>query len=138
MKRTFALLCLLGTVALGGCAQQVADFKAKVAAMENAFALATTETVPASTAAVAINAFDALKATATTYGEYCIKQKMAPAVCAVENRRAVVQFVRSGTKARDAVEASVANKTPVLATVYNTMVAAIEGLRAQPIANTGS
>lgn len=134
MKRTFALLCLLGTVALGGCAQQYADFKAKVAQVTQVFELATTTTVPANVVIPAAYAFDAVKAAATNYGEYCIHENMAPAICSSDVRRVVVKSMRSGTAARNALKASIANNTPALATAYNAMVQAMDALKAQPIA----
>lgn len=134
MKRALALLCLIGTVALGGCAQQFADFKAKVAQVSQVFELATTATVPANVVIPAAYAFDAVKATATNYGEYCIQEKMVPAICSIDTRRIVVKSMRSGTAARNALKSSIANNTPALSTAYNAMVEAMDALKAQPIA----
>jgi len=133
MKRTIALLCLIGTVALGGCAQFEA-LKAKVSQAVQVIELATTATVKPEVVIAAAYAFDAVKATATNYGEYCIQQKMAPAICAADTRRVVVKSIRAGTAARDALKVNIANNTPALATTYNAMVEALHALEAQPIA----
>jgi len=134
MKRALALLCLVGAVALGGCAQQVAEFKAKVATLQQVFTLATTATVPSDVVIPAAYAFDAVKVTATNYGQYCIQEKMAPSICSAVIRRVVVKSIRTGSAARAALESSVVNKTPALASTYNAMVGALNALKAQPIA----
>lgn len=121
-------------LALGGCAKELADFKAKVSTAVQVFEVATTATVKPEVVIAAAYSFDAVKATATNYGEYCIKEAMAPAICSENIRRTVVRSIRSGTAARNALKASIANGTPALATTYNVMVLALNALKAQPIA----
>lgn len=93
-----------------------------------------TATVPATVVIPTANAFDVLKGTAANYGRYCIQQKMAPAICSVDIRRAVIKFVRSGTAARNQLEGSLASGEPAAATVYNLLVAAVQGLQGTPVA----
>lgn len=120
MKRIVPVLML--TLSLAGCAtlgvvQQVA-----------------TATVPATVVIPAANAFDVLKGTATNYGRYCIQQKMVPAVCSADARRAVIKFVRSGTAARKQLEGSLDRGEPAAASVYNLLVVAVQGLQGTPAA----
>lgn len=115
------------TLSLAGCAslgiiQQVA-----------------TATVPATVVIPTVNAFDVLKGTAANYGKYCIQQKMAPTICSADIRRNVIKFVRSGTAARNQLESSLASGEPAAASVYNLLVAAVQGLQGTPAATfTGS
>lgn len=116
-------LLLTMTLALGACStlqtvQQVA-----------------TATVPVSVVIPTANAFDLLKGTATNYGRYCIANKMPEPICSASNRRAVIRFVRSGTGARNQLEASVINGTPAAASIYNILVAAVQGLQGTPAAS---
>jgi hypothetical protein len=106
--------------------------------LETAYTVATTTTVPANVVIPAANAFDALKATATNYGRYCISQKFAPAICSAANRRAVIKFVRAGTAARIQLESSLSTGQPALGTVYNALIAAVNGLQGTPINNLGT
>lgn len=119
MKRLIIAAAL--TLSLGACStldtiQQVA-----------------TATVPAQAVIPAANAFDILKGTATNYGRYCIANKMPEPVCSASNRRIVIKFVRSGTSARNQLEASLTTGQPAAASVYNTLVAAIQGLKGTPV-----
>lgn len=93
-----------------------------------------TSTVPATVVIPTANAFDVLKGTATNYGKYCIQQKMAPVICSADARRAVVKFVRSGTAARNQLEGSLDRGEPAAASVYNLLVAAVQGLQGTPAA----
>jgi len=92
----------------------------------------TTATVPASAVIPAANAFNILKGTATNYGRYCITNAMPEPICSASNRRLVVKFVRTGTGARNQLQASLTNGQPAAASVYNILVAAIQGLQATP------
>lgn len=92
-----------------------------------------TATVPASVVIPAANAFDILKGTAVNYGRYCIANKMPEPICSASNRRIVVKFVRSGTSARNQLEVSLTTGQPATASVYNTLVAAIQGLKGTPV-----
>jgi hypothetical protein len=93
-----------------------------------------TATVPAAVVIPTANAFDVLKGTATNYGKYCIAQNMAPAICSEGARRAVIKFVRSGTAARKQLEGSLDRGEPAAASVYNLLVAAVQGLQGTPAA----
>jgi hypothetical protein len=92
-----------------------------------------TATVPASVVIPAANAFNILKGTAVNYGRYCIANKMPEPICSASNRRIVIKFVRSGTSARNQLEGSLATGQPAAASVYNTLVAAIQGLKGTPV-----
>lgn len=96
--------------------------------------VATAE-VPAVAVVATANAFDILKGTATNYGRYCIANQMPVPICSASNRRAVIRFVRSGTSARNQLEASLISGTPAAASVYNVLVAAVQGLQGTPVAS---
>jgi len=93
-----------------------------------------TATVPPEVVMPAANTFDILKGAAVNYGRYCIKEKMAPAMCNVASRRAVIKAVRVGTGARDRMVANYENDTPVASSVYNLVVGAISDLKNSPAA----
>lgn len=93
-----------------------------------------TATVPAAVVIPTANAFDVLKGTATNYGKYCIAQNMVPAICSASARRVVIRFVRSGTAAREQLEGSLDRGEPAAASVYNLLVAAVQGLQGTPAA----
>jgi len=118
-------LVLVLSLSLGGCA--TLDTIQKVQEVANA-------TVPASVVIPAANTFNIVKAAATRYGQYCIQQQMAPAICSAPNRRAVVKAVRAGTNARDRMTGSIVNGTPASASIYNLMVGAISDLKNSPAA----
>lgn len=109
-------------LALGGCAN-----------LAGIYTLATTATVPAGDVVIAANAFDALNATATNYGGYCVAQHFPVPVCSKANRRSVIKAVNSGIAAKHALEASITSGQPALSTVYNTLIAAVNVLQASPI-----
>lgn len=115
-------LLLLGLLALGGCST-----------LQNVYTIATTATVPASTVVIAANSFDALKATAVNYGNYCVTQKFPQPICSAANRRSVIKAVNAGTAARIQLEASINTGQPAIATVYNALVGAVNTLTASPI-----
>ena len=116
-------------LSLGACAQvqKVLD-EAK-----GIYDFATTATVSAAQAGIVANAYDALKATATNYANYCITQKFPQPLCSAANRRAVIKGVRSGDAARAQIELSITTGQPVVASLYNTLVAAIQALQTTPI-----
>ena len=119
MKRIgVILLCL----ALAGCAN-----------LQGIYTLATTATVPATSVVIAANSFDALKATAINYAHYCVDQKFPQPICSASNRRAVIKAVRASTAARIQLEASINTGQPAIATVYNTLISAVNALTASPI-----
>jgi hypothetical protein len=110
MKR---LLAIAFALSLGACAQ-----------LNGIYTAATTATVSAGDVVIAANAFDALKATAINYGNYC-----------AANRRAVVKAVNSGTAARVQLEASINTGQSALSTVYNVLIAAVNTLQTSPISS---
>lgn len=101
--------------------------------LQTAYTIATTATVPAGDVVIAANAFDALKATAINYANYCIAQKFPQPVCSVGNRRIVVKSVRAGTAARIQLEASITTGQPAVANVYNALIAAVNALQTSSI-----
>lgn len=125
MKRTLILLLALS---LAGCAGDLAK-------IQGIYTFATTATVPAGDVVVAANAFDALNATATNYGNYCIDQHFPRPLCSAANRRAVIKWVNSGLNAKHALEGSINSGQSALATTYNALIAAVNGLKATPISS---
>lgn len=128
MYRLFAIGLALW---LGGCASLQGD----IAKLQQVYTVVTTTTVPASTVVVTANAFDALKATATNYGRYCIQGKFVDAICSAANRRVVVKAIRTGTAARNQLELSITTNTPAAATLYNLLVTAVNSLTQSPALN---
>lgn len=122
MKVKFGIAIALLALSLGGCAS-----------LQNVYTLATTATVPVGTVVITANAFDALKATAINYANYCVAQKFPQPTCSAANRRSVIKAVNAGTAARVQLEASINTTQPALSTVYNTLVAAVNALTASPI-----
>ena len=116
------ILAFTLALSLGACAN-----------LQGIYTLATTATVPASDVIIAANSFNAVKATATNYGRYCIAQQFPQPICSAANRRAVIKAVRSGTAARNALEGSMNSGQPAIATVYNTLISAVNALNASPI-----
>ena len=125
LKKIFAIAIVALTVA--GCStfQKVVDVAGA--------------TVPAAVVIPAANAFDILKAGATSYGAYCINQRKKvgswPAICSADTRRIVIKTVRSGTAARNQLEMTIETGTPAAASVYNVMIAAIDGVKTTPAAD---
>lgn len=111
----------------------LALFLARCATL-NTIQQVATATVPATVVIPTANAFDVLKGTATNYGRYCIAQNMVPAICSATTRRAVIKFVRSGTAARNQLEGSLDRGEPAAASIYNLLVAAVQGLQGTPVA----
>lgn len=109
-------------LALGGCAN-----------LQGIYTLATTATVPASDVVIAANAFDALNATATNYGSYCVAQHFPVPLCSKANRRTVIKAVNTGISAKHALEGSINSGQPAIATIYNTLIASVNTLQASPI-----
>lgn len=125
MITAFAV-CAIAFLA-SGCASQIAT-------LQQVYALATTATVPASVVRPAANTFDILKGTAANFAQFCVAQKFAPAGCDVATRRTISTFVKQGTAARVQVRSALATNQPVLSTVYNLLVGAVQGLQATPAA----
>lgn len=127
MRKLFTILAV--ALSLGGCAQ----LETAIEDIKGAYVFATTTTVTAGQAGIVANAYDALKGTAVNYGNYCIQQKFPQPVCSAANRRAVIKAVRAGDAARAQIEAPIATGQPIPATIYNTLVAAINALKSTPI-----
>jgi hypothetical protein len=127
MKKLF-VIALLG-LSLGACAQ----LQTAIDDVKGAYTFATTTTVTPGQAGIVANAYDALKGTAVNYGNYCISQKFPQPVCSAANRRAVIKAMRAGDAARIQIEIPLATSQPVTATLYNTLVAAVNALKAAPI-----
>ena len=127
MKKLLVLALLAPLAA--GCAQ----VQTALNDLEGAYTYATTTTVPSGQVGIVANAFDALKATAVNYGNYCIAQKFPQPVCSAANRRTVIKAVNAGTAARIQLEAAIATGQPATATVYNALVAAVQSLQASPV-----
>jgi hypothetical protein len=128
MRKTLNALVLCAGLVLAGCAG--------TQAVLGVFETATTTMVPADKVVAAANAFDILKNGATNYGQYCIDNQMTPTICSAVTRRVVIKGVRGGTGARNQLKASVRNKTPAAASVYNVLVTAVKSLQQTPAANT--
>jgi len=127
MKKLILTIAL--AIGLSGCAQ----LQTAITDLKGAYVFATTTTVTAGQAGIVANAYDALKGTAVNYGNYCVAQKFPQPVCSAANRRAVIRAVRSGDAARAQIEAPITTGQPVTATIYNTLVAAVNALKATPI-----
>lgn len=121
----FALAFAISLSACAGLQKQI-EFAAGV------YTTVTETEVPAKFVVPLANSFDILKAAATNYARYCIKQQMAPAICSADIRRQVVRAVRSGTAARNQLEVSLETGQPALGSVYNVLVSAVNGLKSSP------
>ncbi len=125
------LLILPLLLALGGCAavQKLDELAGAVVGV----------TVTPQQLYIAANAFDATKATASGYFRYCgtyvnLKSHRAlasaPAACSDQNRRIVFTYVRSGSAARNQAETYLATGTSAPRAIYETLIAAVSGLKA--------
>lgn len=123
MKRIFTALAV--AMLLAGCAE--------IQRVEQIYTIATTATVPADVVRPAANAFDILKGTAANFAEFCIGQKMQAPGCDVDTRRRISTFVKQGTRARIQVRAALATNQPVISTVYNLLIDAVNGLKTTPV-----
>jgi hypothetical protein len=94
---------------------------------------AATSSVTPTQAIVAANAFDAAESGATAFLTYC-KSTPADATCVPANRRAVIKYVRAGRAARNQMETYIQTSASVPSAVYNTVVAAMDNLKATPAA----
>src|SRR5574343_631090 len=116
------LLVGLLAVGLGGCAQL------------QALQALTGTTVTPTQAIVAANAFNAAEAGATGYLTFCKSNLTTPA-CSADNRRAVIKYTRAGRAARVQIETYIQTSTSIPVAVYNSMVAAVNDLKATPVIN---
>jgi len=117
------LLVLFVFLALGGCAQ-----------LQTLTTLATTSVTPTQ-AIVAANAFDGVEAGATGYLTYYKTNKNVDVACSASNRRAVISYTRSGRAARNQIETYVQTSASIPSAVYNTLVTAVNNLKASPASN---
>lgn len=132
------LLAALLAVSLGGCATINAD----LTKLKQVYSVATTATVPATTAQIAVSSFQVLEAATTEYLVFC---KSAPSVSAcapgtVTNPgplRLVIKYVRAGRAARDQVKAAGKTNGLIATTTYNLLVTAITNLSASPVSKFG-
>lgn len=122
---TFAAGILVALV-LAGCAGDLAK-------IQQVYTLATTTTISADLVRPAANSFDVLKGTAANFAQYCVSNNFTPTGCDVATRRTISTFVKQGTKARIQMRAALATNQPVLSTVYNLLIDAVNGLKATPV-----
>jgi hypothetical protein len=136
MKKVIVAAMLASTLALGGCAQEMAKLQA-------AYNIATTAAVPASTAQVMVSSFEVLEAGATEYFIYC-KKSPTDSICAAGTvaqpgpLRLAIKYDRDGRKARDQIKAAGKTGALISSTVYNLLVSAVDGLTSTPAANFGA
>ena len=129
--RKLLLALVVGALALGGCAQ----LQNVLSEAKGIYTFATTATVTSGQVGIIANAFDVLKETAYNYARYCVNNKFPQPLCSASNRRDVIKAVTAGTAARVTLEASITSGVPATATVYNTLVSAVNALRQTPISN---
>ena len=127
MKKLLVLLLLAPLVA--GCAQ----LQTALNDIQATYTFATTATVEAGQVGIVANAFDALKATAVNYSNYCVAQKFPQPVCSASNRRIVIKAVNAGSSARIQLESAINTGQPATATLYNALVAAVQSLQSSAI-----
>lgn len=136
MKKLLLVIPL--TLSLGACA----TFNADLARLQQAYTVATTATVPAATAQVAVSSFEVVEAATTEYFKYC-KTNSAASACApgtVANPgplRLVITYVRQGRSARDQIKAAGKSGALISTTLYNLLVSAVTNLTASPAATFG-
>lgn len=127
--RTFIRLGLLCVaITLAGC-QNGALQK-----FEHIYDIATTSTVPADQVRVAATTFDILKGTVDNFAAFCVKNHFTPPGCDIDTRRKISQAIRTGTKIRSSLRGSLATNQPVLSTVYNALIDAVDTIQATPAA----
>ena len=130
MKRIILALTL--ALSLAGCA----TFNADIAKLQQIYAVASTATVPASTALVVANGYDVLVAGATEFLKFC-KTSPADPRCSADTRRKVILYTRQGRAARNQIEAAGITGQPISSTVYNLVVTAVNNLTATPASTFG-
>lgn len=134
MKKLFAI-AVLG-LSLAGCAAELQKF-------QSALTVATTATVPASTAQVAVSSFEVLESASTEYLKYC-KGSPASTICApgtVLNPgplRVVIKYLHQGRSARDQVKAAGKSGALISSTIYTILTEATSNLTASPASTFGA
>jgi hypothetical protein len=128
-------VALLGLF-LSGCATGNigATLSSDFAKIRQVYTAATTSTVPADVVRPAAATFDILKGTAANFAVYCVSNHFTPPGCDVGTRRKISRAIKSGTKARIQLRASVENGQPAIATIYNLLVGAVTDLQSTPAA----
>jgi hypothetical protein len=122
MSIRIVAVALLGLL-VSGCAGDLAKLRQ-----------ATTATVPADVVRPAAASFDILKGTAANFAVYCVGNHFTPPGCDVDTRRKISRAIKSGTKARIQLRASVENGQPAISTIYNLLVGAVTDLQSTPAA----
>jgi hypothetical protein len=136
VKRLIPILLAIG---LAGCATLTTDFTK----LQQVFTLATTATVPASVAQVAVSSFQVLEAGATEYFKYC-KTTPADTRCnpgtlqAPGPLRLAIKYDRQGRTARDQIKAAGRTGALISSTTYNLLATAITNLTATPASTFGA
>lgn len=115
-------LLLIVVLALGGCSA--------IQTLQQVAGTAVTSTQ----ALVAANAFDAIESSATAYLVYC-KSNLSTSACSASNRTSVISYTRAGRAARNQIETYIQTSATIPSAVYNTLVAAVNNLKASPAAN---
>lgn len=127
------------TLALAGSLAGCAEFQK----LENLYQEVEGATIPPRVLYLAVNAFDAAKATATQYANYCRPYvnlrthralANAPTQCSDANRRLVIKTIKAGTAARNQAETYLSTNTPAPRAVFDTLKAAVDSLQASGIA----
>lgn len=122
---------------MGGCANFSAKFNADIAAVQQAWQVATTTTVTPQAALVIANSFNVARDAATAYLTYCA-QHLSDSSCSADNRRKVITAVRAGIKLRTQVEGYVSAKTTIPKALYDSFQSIVNTLANSPAANFGS
>lgn len=118
------ILAIALAASLGGCAE--------LQRLQAIYDEANGTMIPPQTIYIAVNAFDAAKASAAQYFNYCRANLTLPR-CSAANRRAVIKYVRAGTAARNQLETYLANNQPAPRAIFDTVKAAVDSLQASSI-----
>lgn len=122
MKRLFLVITL--ALGLSGCAA--------LQKLEAIYTDISGSTISPQNVYIAVNAFDATKATATQYFTYC-RANLAQAICSAANRRTVLKYVRAGTAARNQLETYLVAGTAAPAQIYQTLIAVVDALKTSAV-----
>jgi len=124
MNRIYlGVACIYGLLATG-CANELSK-------IQTVYSVVTQATVSPTEIDVAGNSFDALEGLATQYLNYC-RGNLGTTICSSDNRRTTIRAVRAGRSARNQLEPYVASGTAGPSVIYNTLVTAINTLKASP------
>lgn len=136
MKSIQGVLAIVALLLLGGCAGDLAK-------LQQVYSIATTATVPAESAQVAVSSFEILEAGATAYFKYC-HASPADAICAPGTKaqpgplRIAIKYDRQGRAARDQVKAAGKTGALISSTAYNLLITAISQLNTTPVTTFGA